>query len=219
MIFPAHSIAHWARLVREVPFSLARFGDGEFLCIQGHSGGNSHGCAYTLELKQDLIDALEERDKLFLKGMQRITRHQLLQIEPLLSGSWVDSEIFADSLARGELMPLFRAIQEKRSVLVSSSGKEKILQYFPKMDFIEVPRTNAHAQKEQILEKCRAHKDAEIFLFACGMAAGAFVHALHKEMRGVTLFDIGHIFDPFCGEMSRDYLPGVDPVILRSNLW
>lgn len=214
-----HDIAWWAKQL-EQPFSLARFGDGEFLCVAGRSGGNSHGCAYTPQLKDDLVAILEDTSTNFLKGLQRLETWQHEQIKHYCNvGRWVDTEIFADALAAGELKPFFDALRKKPIMLVSSGEKRKAADFLPIKHFVETPRTNAHAEKDFILHEVMKYAGpGAVILFACGMAAGTFVHALHGKIPGATLIDIGHILDPFIGEASRDYLVNMDEDILMKNI-
>lgn len=214
-----HDIAWWVEQL-ERPVSLARFGDGEFLCVAGRSGGNSHGCAYTSELKADLVSILEETDTNFLKGMQRLEPWQAQQVRPYTDvGRWVDTEIFADALAAGELKPLFDALRKKPLMLVSSKEKRKASEFLPIKYFVETPRTNSHAEKWSIINSIHEYDPAEMtVLFACGMAAGTFVHALYKQYPKASFIDIGHILDPFIGEASRFYLEDLDPEILKKNI-
>lgn len=214
-----HPIAWWVERLK-TPFSLARFGDGEFLCLEGKEGGNSHGCAYTPQLKDDLASIIAEKDTNFLKGMQRILPSQLRRVRPMLEdGTWVDSEVFGDALANGELKPFFDALKGMRVMIVSS--KEKHSAPIPYVHFVETPRTNTHAEKESILRAVSlrlADGDIDVVLFACGMAAGTLVHALYRKYKKVSFIDIGHILDPFCGESSRDYLANVSRETLEKNL-
>lgn len=198
----------------DTPLSLARFGDGEFLCIEGKQGGNSHGCAYTPELRADLIETL--RDNRILKGMQRILPKQLHKVRPILQGEWVDTEVFGEALAAGELKPFFDKLRTKKIVIVSSKNKDA----FPiSHDFIETPSTNTHAHKDRIVKEILEYPyNNSIFLLACGMAAGPIVSACHGKIPGASFIDIGHILDPFIGDPSREYLKHVPDEILQKNL-
>lgn len=215
MTIERHPIGWWAERLK-TPLSLARFGDGEFYCVQGKKGGNSHGCAYTAALRDDLFAIIEDEGPTLLKGMQRITPNQLMQVSPFLKGKWVDTEIFADELARGGLAPLFETLRTLPLVIISSNEKRKIpLSY---RHFIETPRTNAHAEKDRIVKDVLKYGKSYVYLFACGMAAGTFVHALHGKIPGASFIDIGHIFDPFIGEASREYLLNLEQGVLLKNL-
>lgn len=208
-----HALPWWIEKF-QTPFSLARFGDGEFLCIEGREGRNSHGCDYTPALRKDLIEALKADE--LLKGMQRILPSQHARVRPLLTGEWVDTELFADLLAQGELKPFFDMLRTREFVIVSSADKRN----FPitPSHFIETPATNTHAVKDDIMAQVLKHRRPCIYLFACGLSAGTLVHALHGLIEGATLIDIGHILDPFCGDSSREYLKHVDTETLNKNL-
>lgn len=213
-----HSIEWWAERLRK-PLALARFGDGEFYCVQGRPGGNSHGCAYTPALRDDLMAIIEDEDPELLKGMQRIEGWQLTQVKPYLKGNWIDTEIFADSLAAGKLKPFFDALREKPLMLVSSAEKRKASEFLPIKYFVETPRTNAHAEKWSIINSIHEYNPVDMtVLFACGMAAGTFVRALYKQYPDASFIDIGHILDPFIGEASRDYLLDMDEEVLMQNI-
>lgn len=196
-----YPLSWWVERVKQ-PLSLARFGDGEFLCIERKKGGNSHGCAYTPELREDLYDVLKAP---ILKGMQRILPFQHRRIRHLLQGDWVDTEIFADSIQDGTIGQFLDALREKPLVIISSKEKEGLARDWG-AGFIEVPRTNAHAEKEHVLEAIKILGIPATYLFACGMAAGTFVAALDGTIPEASFIDIGHILDPLCGELSRDYM-------------
>lgn len=213
-----YPISWWVEKLK-TPFSLARFGDGEFLCIEGKKGGNSHGCAYTHELREDLIACM--KNPKILHGMQRILPSQFRRVRSLLEGEWVDTEVFGDALAAGELKPFMDALRERNLMIVSSKEKREIP--LPYVHFVETPRTNAHANKQWILADIilRLEKgDIDTVLFACGMAAGTFVDTLSKMSfaKRVSFIDIGHIFDPFVGESSRDYLSKVSIETIMKNI-
>lgn len=208
-----YPISWWVEKLK-TPFSLARFGDGEFLCVEGKQGGNSHGCAYTPELRADLIACME--DTRILKGMQRILPSQFRRIRPMIKGEWVDTEVFGDALAAGELKPFFDELRKKKIVIVSS--REKKIIDLPYVHFIETPRTNTHAEKGRIVDEILQYNNPFVYLFACGMAAGTIVHALNGKIPGASFIDIGHIFDPFVGESSRDYLAHVSMETIMKNI-
>lgn len=209
-----YPIKWWVERLKK-PLSLARFGDGEWLCIEGRGTKNSHGCKYTPELRVDLLSC--SADPAIVHGMQRILPSQYRRIRPYTAtGEWVDTEVFADELAEGNLKPLFDLFRDREVVIISSKEKQTVP--IPYAHFIEVPRTNAHAEKDRVVKEVLEYGRPALYLFACGMAAGTFVHALHGKIAGASFIDVGHIFDPFVGEASRDYLRNIDPVKLAANI-
>lgn len=220
-----YEIEWWVRKLKlNDYFSLARFGDGEFLCIEGRKGANSHGCKYTKELKTDLMSLILDPDTTLFKGMQRITTGQFRKIRPYLVGNWFDTEVFGDAMAEGRFGPFFHALKGYHVIVVSSAEKRAIRDSLPFMygHFIETPLTNTHAEKDWIVRQCLAYHANDMrpkaFLFACGMAAGTIVHALHGRMKNTFLIDIGHVLDPFIGDNSREYLKHVPHETLMQNL-
>lgn len=200
-------------------FSLAGFGDGEFYCINGRKGGNSHGCDYTPQLKDDLVAILKETSTNFYKGMNRISPKQFREIRPLLEGEWIDREILADELVKGGLKPFFEAIKTESIFIISSNEKRSVP--FARAGFIETPRTNSHAEKDRIVKEILDWGQPGVYLYACGMAAGTIVHAVHNLIPNSFHIDIGHILDPFCDEnmaLSRDYLQNVSRETLNQNI-
>lgn len=222
MTYIRHYPIEWfvEKLKNKEYFSLAGFGDGEFLCIKGKKGGNSHGCDYTDALREDLIKTLNNERPHFYKGMQRILPKMFADIRPMLNGQWLDREVFGDELARGGLKPLFDQLKEMPIVIISS--KEKFSQkIFDNVYYIETPRTNAHDDKERIVKEILGYGRPAVYLYACGMAAGTFVQAVHGKIAESWHIDIGHILDPFCDEklsLSRDYLQNIPTDIIQSNI-
>lgn len=210
-----HPISWWVDQLKENKyFSLARYGDGEFLCVFGRHGANSHGCRYTPELRDGLIKSL---DAPILHGQQRLTpdMHNMARLYTK-NGEWVDTELFADELAVGGLKPFFDALREKDIVLISSA--EKRASPIPYKHFIETPRTNTYNERERIINEVLGYGKPATYLFACGMAACPLVAELHGKLEDSFIIDIGHILDPFLGENSRFYLNDVSKEILLKNL-
>lgn len=212
-------ITWWAEQIKNNQyFSLARFGDGEFLCMLGKQGQNSHGCRYTPQLRNDLIECARKVDKTFYKGLQRITPQMFGQVrEYTNAGQWYNTEEFADTLAIGEFKPFFQALKGKTVIVVSSQEKEKITEWWPEGYFVLTPKTNSYEEKQYIIDQCK-NMGSGVFLFACGMAAGPIVATLHGKIKKSFFIDVGHIFDPFLGDNSREYLKDVPQEILNLNL-
>lgn len=213
-MIPHYPLSWWIERIK-TPISLARFGDGEFLCLEGKQGGNSHGCAYTPELRQDLQACAENES--ILHGLQRILPVQFAYLRPFFEG-WIDTEIFSDEFLDGNMKPFYDALRSLDLCIVSSIEKKELAEKWG-AKFIEAPRTNAHAESERILTDCtREYQPGMTFLFACGMASGTFVHKLHGKLVGASLIDIGHLLDPFCGELSREYMVSMPVENLNRNL-
>jgi len=203
-------------------FSLARYGDGELYCMWGKSGGNSHGCRYSPELRASLWDSLKHyKDPTFIYGLQRV----LPRDEKNMGGSmemsmvnWYDSEIFGEAVASGELYPLIEALKGTRNILVANKRLRDVRKHLNSVDFIDVPFTNSFDKKDEIIKRIKkADGLGVVFLFSAGMGANAIIGELHGQIQG-SMLDLGHIWDPFIGDMSRCDLEGKTQEEINKNL-
>lgn len=209
-------IQWWADKIRNNEyFSLARFGDGEFNCMEGRKGRNSNGCDYTPELREDLLRCAKAP---IYKGMQRITPDQFARVRHMIEGEWYDTEVFADELAVGGMKPFFDEIRKLPITVIGSADKRFVNGYLDYKAFVEIRPSNAHAEKDRIVRSVLIRPKPGVYLFACGMAAGPIIAELHGKVPNAFLIDIGHILDPFCGNRSREYLKDVPEEVLLSNL-
>lgn len=201
-------------------FSLARYGDGEMYCMWGKKGQNSNGCRYSPELREALLDSMKHKDDpTFIYGMQRVLPRDRERFEKEYPDiEFYDTEIFSEAVANGELYPLIEQLRKMNLVIIGNKSiMPAISKLFPPNGkvcmFYEVPPSNAFDSKPKIIpleEEC-------VYLFSCGMAANAFVSELHGKING-WLIDIGHIFDPFVGNMSRCDLEGKTLEDIEKNL-
>ena len=204
-------------------FSLARYGDGELLCMWGKSGGNSNGCAYTPELRQALLDSMEPREG-FIHGLQRVLPRDEENATRDWPVQWHDTEVFSEAAAEATKSQLVRNyrydnipdgdfkdfVREMYNLPVTIIGNYSIRGatkgIFPHRWFIEVSPTNAYVDKDKVIRNIlwedRFATEPKIYLFSCGMAANAFISELHGRVNG-WLIDVGHIWDPFAGSKSR----------------
>lgn len=192
------------KLLRGEKFSIARYGDGELKCMNGHQGQNSQGCVYTPELRTDLLNSLSHKDGLYhLVSSTMLIPDQLDFIKYMKPGvEWGDTEHFPWAFMKSELKIFFDALRQRQPLTIISS-KEKRGVPIPYDRFIEVPRSNTHAEKARVIAEIGSGEG--VFLFSCGMAAGTIAYDLHDKLPG-TFIDFGHLLDPLVGEMSRGYL-------------
>ncbi len=205
-------------------FSLARFGDGELYCMWGKQGKNSNGCFYTPELRQALLDSMRhENDPTFIYGLQRVLPHdQNRVVAQYPNVKWYDSEIFSEVVAAGNLYPLIEQLRTMKVIIITNfdaaKGFATAMGAGYHFGFIEVPKSNSFEKRDEVLKLIKENeaKDA-VVLFSCGMAANAFIAELHGKFDG-WLIDLGHIWDPFTGLMSRCDLEGKTMDDINKNL-
>lgn len=196
-------------------FSLARYGDGEMLCMWGKKGGNSNGCRYSPELREALLDSMKHKDDpSFIYGMQRVLPQDRARMEREYPINWHDTEIFSEAVANGELFPL---IEQLKKMKVATIYKRDPVEIIGNDYSLIVPAFDAYDVREEI-ENFILENKADVYLFSCGMAANAIISSLHGKVDAVLL-DIGHIWDGFFGEMSRCDLEGKTVEDINKNLY
>lgn len=198
------------KLKNSEKFSLARYGDGEMLCMWGRKGANSNGCRYSPELRQGLLESMHHKDSTFIYGMQRVLPMDMARmLNEYPDIDWHDSEIWGEAVANGELYPFIEQLKKMRVVIISNKTIKPVAEMLG-AEFIEVPPSNAF-DNPPIFEV----KKDYVYLFACGMAANVFVSRLHGQ--DAWFIDVGHIFDPLVGIMSRCDLEGKTLEDMKKN--
>lgn len=179
-------------------FSLARYGDGEMLCMWGKQGGNSNGCRYSPGLRQALLDSMNHKDN-FIYGMQRVLPKDRERIEKEYPDiDWHDTEIFSEAVANGELYPL---IEQLRKMKVGTIYKRNPKDIINNECAYITPPFDSYDERKQIIDFVKS-SNCDVYLFSCGMGANAIISELHGKVNAF-LVDVGHIWDGFFGEMSR----------------
>lgn len=195
-------------------FSLARYGDGEMLCMWGRHGGNSNGCRYSPELREALLKSMEHfNDPRFIYGMQRVLPGDKERFEKEYPNiEFYDTEIFSEAVANGELYPLIEQLKKMNVIVIGNSSIKDFVKKQFNCVFIEVPPSNAFDEEFSL-----PYVENGVYLFSAGMASNAWISALHDSIDG-WLIDLGHIWDPFVGNMSRCDLEGKTIEDIEKNL-
>lgn len=211
-----YNLQHYIeKLKKGEKFSLARWGDGEMYCMWGsRSTHNANGCRYSPELRRALLDSMHhETDPTFIYGMQEVLTRDRKRIEEEYPNiDWHDSEFLSKAVAKGKLYPFIKQLQKMKIIVISNSDIRPFIFKHFNAYFIEVPKSNAFDHKPEI-----PIWDNVIYLFSCGMAANVFISELHGKVNS-WLIDVGHIWDPFVGNMSRCDLEGKTEEEINRNL-
>lgn len=194
-------------------FSMARWGDGELLCMWGRKGGNSNGCRYSPELRDALLKAMEPKQG-FYYGLQRVLpRDEKRTLDEYPNIEWYETECLSEAVANGELYPLIEQLQKMNCHFIVNDTIVPFLdKHFKNSERTLVPKCNAYDSNTVINPI-----DNVVYLFSCGMAANAWIYNLHGKA-DCWLIDVGHIWDPFVGLMSRCDLEGKTLEDISKNL-
>jgi len=201
-------------LERGLPFTVARYGDGEWSCILGRVGRNAQGEDYLPELREALIETLLHPRLTFygLSPGRKLCReaNDWMLHEPGLSPRlrWAPVEVLADANLAGVLGPFIAALGKYQIVLVGPSHLRPLDVLAP-VAFVEVPLPNAFLAVDETVARVReAVRKAFrgpwpiVVCWSAGMATAVGMHRVANGI-GVTQIDCGAIWDPYVGVQSR----------------
>lgn len=201
-----------AMVYNRVHFAEASYGDGEWYCILGYEGATSNGQVYEPWLGEMLRSTLLEPVGQWFSYFGDPARNPLrVESDQWLKDNGVDVVWFARrplpaANCHGLLGPFFEAVRTRRTILVGPRHLERLP---PEVigNFKHIPVTDNRAY-EEIDETCDRVLDIvrhdDLVCFSSGLASGVSIHRLWPELQGqVTLWDVGAIWDPYCGVYSR----------------
>lgn len=231
MVVDKHGLGYYVDLItNRKPFSLLRYGDGEWNCMLGLKGANCDGHQYFPEMGQDLITSLQHNYNAYY-GWLTVSHHAGMEAILDLIGKnnilvrWVNGDVFLEASCAGKMWPFIRIIRKRRVVYV---GPRHLLGLrdkgvFSPMRFIEVPLINCYLDRARIMkEVIRAAKmdNPDIILFSAGMPTKVMIDQLYPQIGGkITMIDMGSVFDPYVNVISRKHARLIDwKTIIPLNL-
>lgn len=201
------------RLQNREPFSLSRWGDGEWAVVLGHTGQNCDGHIYFPDLRDDLRRVLR-RARAYEFGFLTVAwRAGKPAIETYLQNAvgpvhWVDGDEMLVRSCLGEFYPFLAQLRRKRVVVVGPQHLRALNSrgVFDYVDFIEVPPINAYLHKGQIeraLWQSIKQNRAEVVSFSAGFVTKVIIDDFYPYFPDVSLIDFGSLWDVYCGKTSR----------------
>lgn len=201
-----------------LPFSMTRYGDGEWACILGEEGGNCDKCAYLPELRDGLIKTLKYYKPYYhcLLTVATANKPELVNylVDHSIKVDWYNGDALLDASVAGKLLPFINILRQKdkKVVYVGPAKLLKLKSYFDIAKFVVIPERDCILEKQDIkdsvMEVCNT-MSPNIILFSAGMATNVIVDELYTKIGGkVTMIDVGSLFDIYCGVVSRSYAKG-----------
>lgn len=183
----------------------SRFGDGEWYAILGRKGTNIDGCSYEPPgLSQDLRVAAISPPPLVTNALQGLVRSKpelMREIRGVVPevGTWPDADVFREAAKAGKHWEL---LERGRVCLVGPVhlGKLGTLQ-------VVTPVRDAYHHRVTVMRKMwELRREVDTFLLSCGFLANVVIHHMSKPLGPyVSLLDVGAIWDPWCGVVSRPW--------------
>lgn len=209
------------RLTNCQPFTLSRYGDGEWQSILGYTGGSTVAdfYAYTPELRAALQATLArphlDANYHYALAEQSFIGTKAGEIEGYLAGTvqvkWHESQTMQEAFRYGAAFPLINALRGLDMIYVGPAPLLSLSKHLGFRRFVPVPQTNAFEQVGRIwtdTHELIIDKKPDVIGFSAGAAANVLIWRLWCEE--VTLIDFGSMFDPIVGNLSRSWMKRVD---------
>ena len=210
------------RLTNRQPFALARYGDGEWQAILGYPGGTTveDYYTYTDDLRSELRASLKKphladnyqyavAGQSFIGTKQGEINGYLAKINSPIQ--WYESQVMQEAFRAGEAFPLINALRGLDMIYVGPAFNLALSQQLGFRRFVVVPQTNAFEQFPRIyndISELIIDKRPDAICFSAGAATNCLIWWLWCNE--VTMVDLGSMFDPIVGRMSRSWMKQVD---------
>lgn len=209
-----HPLSYYVDLIEaDIPFALARYGDGEFAAMRGVQGANCDGHEYFPDLGEDLRRAVLAKRPYFYAIGPKALEEQAADTWLAAHGvdiQWHNADVFRDASVAGKLYPLVQALRGRRMLYVGPRHVCRLVQEWLACDTLVISASNCYLHKSAILEHIRlflrgSHRPTIVGLSA-GPTANVLVDELWQDVGAVTLIDFGSIWDVYAGVQSRSYM-------------
>lgn len=203
------SLDRFIEMIKADPgFCFARLSDGGFFCIWGHKGINCDGVVYTGEQADALISVI--KDQSITHGLTSIAVHRARAKEWLeeqnISIQWYDADVMNKASDDGRLYPFIEYLRERKIVLCGP-GHLKKFRGFSIQALVECHPTSAFEEVDALEQEIIYRLDkteSDMVLLSAGQGASPFlVSRLHQLEPEVNVIDVGSLWDPYVGVMSR----------------
>lgn len=189
------------------PFSLAHYGDGEWLAVfkDRLNGQNAEGTVYTNPLCDELLQTLRYKADNFHFATPDDLKHVGI-VEPIdaflkaqgLDIVFLEKDVWNASVRDGVLGPFIKAVRGLNLCFVSNEAMRG-LYFLNYRSFVDVGYPNAYERIDQAVEEA-LKADAEVYIVAMGLAGPCFVRRMHEKVGDKAfIIEVGSIFDGFVG--------------------
>lgn len=199
------------------PFKFSRWGDGEWLCMQGEIGENRDGNTYLPELGAALVKIVESEpdyymgiqygvfyNEKYVRGQQQpsLREYMIEKMFELPGINWVNGDVLHQASEFGYLKQFVDALNGRKVRYIGAD-------YFRELPFIDehlhISETNSFNHNDGFfIERygMRPVGDDSVYLVSAAMNSNVIINGLHDN---VTAIDIGSVFDPYLGRPRATY--------------
>jgi len=210
-----NELSHYVRLLNaNIPFSMARYFDGEWNIITGRrgfpnrtGGGHLYYPQLANDLKQSVLNPHSSEQFYYGTWMNIAKPHFSRQfcLDNNIPITWYDGYIFHQALMEGKLFPLIDAMRRKEIVFIGPPSLREVEKcLFPCKHYVEIIERDCYVQKKFMIKEGikYATKNCVIAVHA-SLGGKVIVYELFKHLKETCfIIDFGSIWNPFC-EDSR----------------
>lgn len=214
-----------SNIKNNIPFSYARYGDGEWNAILGKVSvnkdgiftGNCDGHQYFPDMGKRLKRIIDNKPKYYI-GLQDLAKKQNTgksEFDRLVKkNQWCSTEVFTRASIKGRFHEFFDVLSRRDIIFVGNKHTYKNLfqilsspVFVPEIDcwndydrilreLKQKIKSSNHIQKEQGL----------IILYSASMMANILIGDIYTAYGNtITQLDMGSVFDPYVGRNTRSY--------------
>lgn len=191
------------------PFTLSRFGDGEFRAITGAAGANCDGHQYFPNMGQALRDIIEGEKRYYWAChlMSTVTDKEAIEQYLFAKDLRIEwdccSGIFHEEIKHGRIGKIIEAVKDRRVILVAPEYLGEIIP----CDNIVVPEKDCWKATEHVLKALDFYSESKakyVVLFCASMAANVWIDEVFGKFH--TLVDLGSGLDYHAKNPIRSYI-------------
>jgi hypothetical protein len=216
------------KLERGELFSLSRWGNGEFTCMNhpDPKAKNKSGHHYFPELSEELRAALLEASEQsgHYLGLQNLCyRKQDVFITDevrKLNIQWAFGDVFHRASIKGVLFPLIEQLRKMPLVFVGPRRMKVFRKkLFPNIEHhIVVPLRDCWRDKKRIVDELEACDIEGVYCFSASLLTDLLITHLHPMKKSSWLINFGSLWDVYLGRNTRRYHNQMSEETKRANL-
>lgn len=193
------------------PVAIARYGDGEWLCLLKADGYNNNGDLYYADLSGELLSILKAAPEYMIGISPSCFRYpgfgpiKKFLLENEIKREWHDANLFQQANWSGEFFPFVKALRERGEevlFVVPAFLRSTIKTLFPQSESVLIPSQNVWISRKPILAAIE-EKSRPVICLSCGMAANVFLNELYLKDKNRAILNVGSVWDIYAGRISR----------------
>ena len=208
------------KIINSENFSMTRIQDGEWTCmlkIEPHYTNkmSSKFKKYEIDKQSErLLEIIKSNPKYYISVNAGTFDQRSNFVWPLIKKieNLYVGEIFRRASVENSLTDFISALKKRKVIIVGPDWLKKMINHFD-FEFVktEFPgiyeETNViklERETEIIIEKCK--EENPVILYSCGLMAKILIDKYyHKYGNTITQIDMGAVWDPYCGKITRPY--------------